>query len=384
MSLLTLAVAIRGCSPIPETRAVPEAWGDGGPLASPGHVEVVDFLLEPPPGHITAADCNMPARVWQLPGYTPAAFTSLLHAAGLEERDARAFDSAVQCGPNGCMGSPDHELLTGLRPDQRAVLYSALGRFTVNAFQFYPFWRRANLGPWSARRGLSPEARALLNQLTYTEGDRLLLADMPVLCTRLRDERDKVLALESLMSRSAIVAYLHIDAGTDLDAVIRYWAWGRPAPDVRRVLSVAQRDAGEAMVDVTGLLPPFARARVNRYPGRGGAPFDCSWSALHFFDGEAPDETLVDRVAFDEALARDYVQVPFEDRRLGDIVRLGKADGSPVHVANHVAGDIVFTKNGGTHVVPWMLERLADVEWRYHEATVRTAYRLRKLAGSTR
>jgi len=373
--LAAVAGLYRACSGREAATAVSEApW-----TAVPGRIEAVDILLPVPEGRLTDAECNWPDRPWQLPGYTPSSFHELLGASGLDERDAGALASKATCGTDGCVVSPDLDLLARLRPASRATLYAAVGRFTTNVFQAYHNWRRSSLRSWSAEPGLPDRVRSVLDQLTYTEGDRLLIADQLVLCSLLHDDADRLRALQAVMTRDTLSVRVRLDPGADLDAVARYWEWGGPPRGVREALAGAPRDGGVAHVAVADLLPPFARARLDAYPARDAPAYDCFWTAAHFFDAAEPGGPLVYARDLEQILATSYVPVPFEERRLGDVILFRKANGTTAHAASYVAGDIVFTKNGNSHLVPWRLLHLADVEWRYHDAPYRAVYRQRRL-----
>ena len=60
-------------------------------------------------------------------------------------------------------------------------------------------------------------------------------------------------------------------------------------------------------------------------------------------------------------LSGAYAEVTGDERHLGDLYVLRGADGNLVHMANHVAGDVVFTKNGRSHTRPWALMHTRDM-----------------------
>ena len=76
-------------------------------------------------------------------------------------------------------------------------------------------------------------------------------------------------------------------------------------------------------------------------------------------------------------LTSAYVEVTDDERRLGDLYVLrNTSTGDLVHMANHVAGDVVFTKNGRSHTRPWALMHLRDMR-RIFPFTTTRVYRRR-------
>ena len=55
--------------------------------------------------------------------------------------------------------------------------------------------------------------------------------------------------------------------------------------------------------------------------------------------------------------------------QFGDVVLFKNAEGIAVHACNHIAGDIVFTKNGRSPSSPWVFQHIKDVYYGYQGAT---------------
>lgn len=116
-------------------------------------------------------------------------------------------------------------------------------------------------------------------------------------------------------------------------------------------------------MDVTHLLSAFARKRLYTFPPMSDDPLDprrdCHWTAFNFFN-DPPDDHFCDMHYTEQIVSRDYQQVtgPW---RLGDIIVLYHPNGQVMHSAVYLADDLVFTKNGGAKVQPWIYMRLDDM-----------------------
>ena len=60
-------------------------------------------------------------------------------------------------------------------------------------------------------------------------------------------------------------------------------------------------------------------------------------------------------------LLRDYAEVNGSPV-MGDVLVLSRADGEVIHSCVYLAADLVFTKNGQSHSVPWTITTLPDVQ----------------------
>jgi len=81
--------------------------------------------------------------------------------------------------------------------------------------------------------------------------------------------------------------------------------------------------------------------------------------SLNFFK-DVPDERFADIDIVKQTLLKDYYPVPGE-LTLGDILVLIRPDGVVVHSCVYIADNIVFTKNGPSFSVPWVLASLDAV-----------------------
>ncbi|MFO0762323.1 MAG: hypothetical protein U0359_38140 [Byssovorax sp.] len=305
-----------------------------GPEAA-HHAELRDVPVLLPPGHAHPGLCRVTPPRWSLPHLTREDLPSLFDRVGLSIGQRRSLLSASSCAEGGCVLTPSRVLVLSLDPGPRAALYAELARFPENTEQWVPFRRRHALGPFSSHPGLPPAIRSILDRLTYTEGPFYLLADFTTLCASLPDDEAKVQALGALMSRGS----LRVTVGAD------------------------------GLVGLADLLPPFARARLDTFPRVSDPPYSCFWTAVHFLDERDPGPAVEPEEALLATLDRDYAPVPFEQRRLGDVILLRAPGQGPIHAVSQVSNEVVFTKNGASYLRPWVLARLSDVRASYPAAT---------------
>jgi hypothetical protein len=138
------------------------------------------------------------------------------------------------------------------------------------------------------------------------------------------------------------------------------------------------------IIDVALLLPPFARDRLYMYPLPSANPIamhrDCHWSAFNFFN-DTPDDRFADPAKVRAELDANYM-LSEKTPRLGDIGMLSTADSRIIHSRVYIADDLYFSKNGPSHISPWVLMRMPDIKNlfpAYENLTVQH-YRLKKNA----
>ena len=122
-------------------------------------------------------------------------------------------------------------------------------------------------------------------------------------------------------------------------------------------------------IDLLHILPPTARKLMNTYPSEtllmhGRMP-DCHWSSLNFFNHEPREYFLNTRLAAYHVIERyEKVAAPY---RYGDVLVFSQPNGDAYHSCVHLAGDLVFTKNGENAATPWIMTQLRDLQSVYVE-----------------
>jgi hypothetical protein len=117
------------------------------------------------------------------------------------------------------------------------------------------------------------------------------------------------------------------------------------------------------MLDVAHLLPRLARMLLYTYPlpsSTDGPKRDCHWTSLNFLNLET-DDRFLDQAIVKKTIETDYYVVPGE-MTFGDVLLFFKPDNTLVHSCVYIADNIVFTKNGTSFAMPWILMTLPDVQ----------------------
>lgn len=328
-----------------------------------GDLKIIRIVTEPPTESL-AGYLDYPPPTWFFEGFTPEAYNRLLLSAGLSpaQRDALASAAIWDAQNTQLTVKPSDELVQSLSPESRAAIYGALSLYPQNVFQNEPFRFRNDLAnEWFANSGVSQEIVDRVFRLTYRRGKTLLFSDPHLVVPLTTSIPDRIKLLKTLSRQSTLMVQLHVTAQTDIDALVNYWAAveGR-AKDIRPILESIAKIPGGYDIDISHLLPRFARKRVYTYPSytgdKGEALYDCHWNSMNFFN-DPPDNRFADKATVIHALETDYTPI-IDDYRFGDIVLFMKSDTQAIHSAVYIADNIVFTKNGPNIHSPWILMQL--------------------------
>jgi len=354
----------------------PGPWGD---------LRATPIVIEPLESAAVALIPTGGTR-WVFPQQSPVGVEQVLRQAGMADGQVRQLEGVIRWEPDvqATVVTPDAAFVLDIPPAVRAALYAELGRFPVNVYQAKPFrFRQSQVSQWFVSSRLSAESIAILQKLTYTRGDTALISDVPAACALIPSQQERAWMLKALSRTPTLMVSLQIRPDTDVDALTAYWGTGKRLRDVRPLIESLTRVPEGHSMDVAHLLPRFARKRLYAFPARDGKdldpPYDCHWSSLNFWN-DPPDDRLSDTQYVINVVVGDYAPVPLEQCRFGDIILLGPSENELIHSCVYVAADIVFTKNGPSHLTPWVLMELDDL-LAYYEMPSRAmarAYRLKE------
>ncbi len=339
-----------------------------------GDLRVVRIVTEPPDESL-AEYLVYPKPVWLFKGYSTNDFSTLLLSAGLspEHRSELAASAKWAAPGEGCTVAPSDALALALSPESRAVLYGALSLFSENTFQHEPFRFRQDLAEeWFSNSDIPETTLAQVRRLIYKRGKTLLFSDPHLILPGLSSELERVRLLKTLARQSTLMVHLHISPDSDIKSLVGYWAAreGR-AKDIKPLLESAARIPGGFDIDISHLLPRFARKRIYTYPRADGdtgeVVYDCHWNSMNFWN-DPPDSRFSDGAFVIRTLETDYEPV-LDGFRMGDIVLFMKSDTQAIHSAIYVADNILFTKNGPSQHSPWIL-MLMDTLVSHYETNV--------------
>lgn len=325
-----------------------------------GRLEIVPITICPPLGLV---EHRMPVRarevVWYFPCKSRDGLAGLLRRVGLPEPlQSTLLSLARPIGgqTEGYTVRPGPELLMGLDGQTRARLYLLLHDWTKNTAQSSAFhFQGTSARQWFEESLISRKTLDLVTPMLYRHGSFLLFADAATVSPLLSSPGERRRLLGALSRESTLLLRLRLSRDSDIDALARYWGRGERVKDIRPILQSFSHLDGEQGLDVTHLLPPFARRRVYTYsdrPDKNTTVYhDCHWTALNFYS-ERPDDRFGDVDATYNTFYEDYVRAS-EPLQFGDLAAYVSPEGKMIHTAVYIAADVVFTKNG-IHASPWI------------------------------
>lgn len=331
-----------------------------------GNLEYTRIIIAPP-DEFMAPDYPPPyATVWRFPGYPRERLPAVWETAGLDAAQLRALQAPgiITVSAAGAEVRPGAGLVAGLSPAVRSRLYNLLAGLPGNPYHQMPFRFRADLiDEWLDDAVLPAPVITRIKQLLYIRGNSALFSDLDLVLPLLRTAPERVLLLKTLARKSTLLVRLRVTPDSDINALADYWGAGPRRKDVKPLLqSLADHRQGIAL-DVAHLLPRFARGLLYTYPPRTepiDTTLDCHWTSMNFFH-ELPDPRFADIKFLLDTLARHYAAVRDGRRMLGDVLLLTRQDGEIMHSCVHIAEDIVFTKNGYSFQMPWVLSTIPDM-----------------------
>jgi len=362
--------ADRGAAP--ETSSPSSAANSSETLEGPwGRLEIVPITIRPPMEFVWQAGRENPGVVtWYFPHTSLSQLNDKLIQLGLPDSLQDTLRSLAKLDPaiDGYTVSPDRELVMGLHPEVRAKLYGFLHRFRENRDQTEAFrFCGASAQQWFGDSPIMPETKQLVTPLIYRLGSFLFFADLPSIEPLLPSAQERKALIRALSRESTMLLKLKVSAESDIEALVDYWGRGGRDQDVRPILESLSRLGGEQDLDVTQLLPPFARQRIYTYPTPRAdddtVNRDCYWTAMNFFC-EQPDDQFSSVEKVSQALQDRYYRI-HGNPQLGDLVFFVDHQQEPVHAAVYIAADILFTKNGSTTARPWMFLKMEDMKHFY-------------------
>jgi hypothetical protein len=331
-----------------------------------GELQYSRLVIEPPDEFILEEYITPQPLNWVFPGYDRQRVHDLFASAGLTDVQFRELTApdAVEVSDDAVIVRPTFALALNLSRESRAKIYSALSRHPQNLVQHEPFRFRADsVDEWFSDCGLSPETISLAKRVLYQRGSSILCSDHDVLLSQIQSRAERLRLVRTLARKSTLLVKLRVSPQDDVAALADYWGRGSRRKDMRALLnSISHRPQGITL-DIAHLLPSFARSRLFTYPPPSDDPraasHDCHWTSLNFFNDQ-PDERYADIEAVRASFEQDH-EIVTNQPRLGDIIVFVTPSDEVIHSCVFVADDIVFTKNGASDAMPWILMNLPDV-----------------------
>ena len=348
------------------TRRTLEADDGAHPSAAGpwGHLRYVDTLIEAPESTIRVASVPTNGTLWFLDVLSPLAIKHKLRNCNLTEAQIATLQQCATPATSGAgylIQPPDDFVLNLTAPD-RASLYGLLACYTQNIAHTTPFRFDFNSSKdWFEGAHLEPGVETLVRQLVYRQNNMRFFSDLPLVMRRYPDPTIYSTLFRALSREATVLAYVRLRPDDNLKELAYYWGWPDRQESVLTLLKSAQRAGPNTDVPVALLLPPFARDRLGQYPSTADPEFtSCHYTCMNFFSAQ-PDPRFANLAEVARALRQDYLEVTDSERQLGDIILFERKSEGIIHTCNYVADNLVFTKNGGSLVRPWLLARLDDL-----------------------
>jgi hypothetical protein len=353
--------------PAPAPAEAPDSPLAAGPW---GALLVTQIVISPPLELIADDWARNPdsGTYWFFPATTAQVAEAFLLSTGLTREQVSRLMSTARPEPriDGHVITPEADLLRALTPEVRARIYVQLAKSAHNVDHAQAFrYAGDSIEAWLGPTLISAATRRLIEPLIYRHGRHLYFADAALARRQIADSEELRRLAKALLRQTTLRVRLSVSDASQVSALATYWGRGGRRTDIRPLLESLAGATEDRAIDITHLLPEFARSRLYRYPRLTVQALDrpalanCLWSSLNFFSA-APDDRFLDIGYAVERLKQDYyvVESHFE---LGDIVAILDENDTLIHTAVHVADNLVFTKNGMSPVAPWVILPLGTV-----------------------
>jgi hypothetical protein len=331
---------------------------------------VLGPIVLSPPNELVSIDFGFaPQPTWFFPGETTDKAIRALRSAGVSAADSVKLRGKTRFNAQikGIVLTPDPAWVRALTPEIRARVYRMLAQKSeLNLDQIKTFqYPGANPEEWLNPSLVSQHTLDLVKPLIYRNGGSMLFSDIALVRKNVESDDELRRLCKALSRQPTLIARLSIDSAANLDSLVEYWGRGGRRTEIRPLLESIVGGGADRFIDVTHLLPHFARSNLYCYPEISVAeltkPSSISnlWGPLNFFLPK-PDSSFQDQAVALKTLEKNYFVVE-SDFKLGDIVTFHDEKGKIIHASAYIADDLVFGRNESAAITPWALMSLNDV-----------------------
>jgi hypothetical protein len=338
-----------------------------------GNLEYYYVYLEAPTFLVAQFPLPSLKSRWGFAPEQEPALLSILTEAGLTTKQAETLIHAPDKMSNetGIYLFPSPQLIMEISPEVRAKLYAILRKIPSNEFHADPVLI-LNDDPeqWFEDSDLRPEIIAMITKLCYKRGDLMAFSDLSLLMNLASGETEGRQILKAMTRTRSMIVKTSLQSHKEVEVCMKYWTTGLNLrrKDVVPMLHSVVNAQGVENLDILHIMPALPRKLLYTYPdpsmGAQGIFPDCHWTSLNFFNYNPEPALLDSRLATSKVLESfTKVEPPY---RFGDVLFfLDSNRGDAFHSCVYIADDIVYTKNGGNLLSPWILSKLDNVKAAY-------------------
>jgi hypothetical protein len=343
------------------------AYSEGAIPCNPGpwgKLEYIPIKIETPEEFLSIQAFETTDPRWFFGNMTQEAALAFMDHSGITSSErAKLTNAKWEQVASGAYVTPPADVVVSLQPKARQAIYTTLAQFPENSSQqdvfFFP---SEDMATFFDKSGVSDETVALVKQLCYPHGKLQFFADLPLVLRKLQTYDDKRRLAKAISRRSTLLLKLKVDSDSNIDELLKYWAKAGTERDLRPMLESLIKVPGGARISLVNLMPPGPSSRLYSFAFPSMEPLEhdnCHWTSFNFFK-DPPDNSFTNATTVRKTLETEYYPV-FTDPRYGDLVFLSKPNGEIIHSSVYVADNIVYTKNGGHYLSPWILMRIPDM-----------------------
>lgn len=296
---------------------------------------------------------------WEIAGADEAQFRVLLTEAGVEPSLQKEVVQNVVKLPTGRVVlevKPD--LIRQFSPEVRGRLYRALLKLDRRNREIFGLKRWSQEQWQELATSLPPAVATLVPEFFFpaTSGSDVHFWDLSAALHFIPDERDRIALVRALNRQRTFLLSLTLTPASNVPEIAEYWGLATNRRQFIPMLESLTELDRPAAIDALHLLPEFVRKHAYTYPGStvlnpAGDSLDCFWTCANFERPEGlPPIPPAEAAKYLTSHYVTYVGRP----EFGDIIVLQDEEGTAIHVAVHIADNIVFTKNGKHPLMPWV------------------------------
>lgn len=354
-----------GVLPLGAAGKQPSAWlkETVGPW---GKLEYFPVVLEPPTSHLWEALYDE-RSYWNFAQLGQPEARALLESLGLSPETLALIDAegAWKQGEQGLELEFGDKVVESLTPENRAALAKW---FRLNSSLFFSKTIiNFEGGDFSffENGAVAPGTLALVKKHSFTRRNVLSLMDRAYILRQIGDDAEKERFLRATFATRGLIVRLVMDDSVDPDSMIRYWSCDGFNSGFEPILRGVQRIEGVNKIDLVQILPPVPRRYLYGFTNlRDVSPNntpDCFWTSVQFFRRQVSPR-LLDPLRLMHHIEGDFERIETDELRFGDLVCMfDETDNSFLHSYVHIAGDIVFSKNGASFARPYVLTLKSDM-----------------------